>query len=349
MRPRAALAAALALCLCLAAPASARRRGHGRRRRAPDAMELLRRTLKPRAASYEGVLSVELFEHGFVSSRRVAVRFRRPGLYRRELLDASGRPAQVVVSDGKREWIYERASNRVWENAAPDPDVKRLGPDDAFDLIAANYEAVAGATAPVAGRSCWLVELRSRSDGHLQRRLWIDRRTKLVLASEDFRPGGGLAASSRFESLRFPGYQSKKLFRFVVPPGAKIARGLDPDYKSLGEAKAASGMQPKVPSWLPSGYVFESLDVLPRSGHKIIHYRFSDGVNVLSLFQCPPKVRLDFGTLKTAQSVRVGSGDGTLAWTEEGQALGWEQGRLHFLLVGPLSGDTLVRVADSVR
>jgi hypothetical protein len=69
---------------------------------------------------------------------------------------------------------------------------------------------------------------------------------------------------------------------------------------------------------------------------------------VLSLFQCPPKVKLDFGS-KSASAVRVGSEDGTLAWTQEGQALGWEQGRSRFLLVGPLAADTLVRIAGSIR
>jgi hypothetical protein len=87
---------------------------------------------------------------------------------------------------------------------------------------------------------------------------------------------------------------------------------------------------------------------MPRGTLKIIHYRFSDGINVLSLFQCPPKVRLDFGA-KAAAAVRVGSEDGTLAWTQEGQALGWEQGRSRFLLVGPLSADALVRIGASIR
>lgn len=334
---------ALLLALALSLPAHARRAAAP-----PDAAELLRKTLEPTAASYEGVMVVEVFEHGLSSAKRVSVRFQRPGLYRREVLDASGQPAQVVVSDGKQEWVYDKARRRVWQGEVPDPEVKRLGPDDEFDLLTDNYDVRAGATSPVAGRSSWLLELRARADGRLQRRLWVDRKTGLVLASEDYRPQGERASASRFESLSFPHRQAKKLFKFAPPAGVAVVKRGDPGYLSLGDAKAASGMEPRTPDWLPSGYVFESLDVMPRGAFKIIHYRFSDGINVLSLFQCPPKVKLDFGA-KTASAVRVGAEDGTLAWTQEGQALGWEQGRSRFLLVGPLSAEALVRIAVSVR
>jgi outer membrane lipoprotein-sorting protein len=333
----------LLLSLSLSLPACARRAAVP-----PDAEQLLRKSLEPSAASYEGVMVVEVFEKDFSSVKHVAVRFQKPGLYRREVLDAAGQPVQVVVSDGKQEWVYDKARNRVWQGESPDPEVKRLGPDDEFDLLTDNYDVRAVSTSPVAGRSSWLLELRARADGRLQRRLWVDRKTGLVLASEDYRPQGERASSARFETLSFPHRQSKKLFKFSSPPGAALVKRGDPGYLSLGEAKTASGMEPRTPVWLPSGYVFESLDVLPRGAFKIIHYRFSDGINVLSLFQCPPKVKLDFGA-KSAAAVRVGSEDGTLAWTQEGQALAWEQGRSRFLLVGPLSADALVRIAVSVR
>src|SRR5262249_5924660 len=102
------------------------------------------------------------------------------------------------------------------------------------------------------------------------------------------------------------------------------------------------------PAWLPSGYVFESLDVVPRGGRKILHFRFSDGVNVLSLFQCPPHVQLDFGG-ENAKKVELPMGEATTAWTPEGRVLGWSRGSSRFLLVGPLSPETLARVAESVR
>lgn len=339
---RAALLAAALLC---AVPSFAARR----KAAPPDAAELLRRSLAPTAASYEGLMTVEVFENGRGTTKQVAVRWQKPGLWRREVLDADGKPAQTAVSDGKREWIHDAARARVWEGEPADPDVKRLSPDDEFDLLTENYEVTAGTAAlTVAGRSCWPVELRARAEGRLQRRLCVDKRTGLALSTQDFRPQGELASSARFERLTFPRRQAKALFKFTPPEGAKVVKRLDADYKALEDAKSSSGMDPKTPGWLPPGYVFESLDVLPRGGSRIIHYRYSDGVNVLSLFQCPPKLKLDFGA-KTAQTLRLDGAEGTLAWTQEGRALGWEKSRARFLLVGPLSAEQMRRVADSVR
>ena len=335
-------AAAACALLLLVSPAWARRKPA-----APDAAALLRRTLAPSAGSYEGQMRVEVFAGGLSSVKEISVRFQR-GLYRREVLDGAGNPAQVAVSDGKTEWIYDKPRNKVWVGEPADPGLKRLGPDDEFDLLTDNYDVSASTAEPVAGRACWLLALRARADGRLQRRLWVDRKTGLVLATEDFRPQGGLASSARFERLSFPRRQPKKLFRFETPPGATVVKRLDADFMALEQAKTAAGVEPKTPAWLPPGYVFESLDVLPRGGSRIVHYRFSDGINVLSLFQCPSKLKLDFGAT-AAQTVRLDAGEGTLAWTQEGQALGWEKGRSRFLLVGPLSGETLRRIADSVR
>ncbi len=334
--------APLALALLLAAaPVWARRS------KMPAATDLLRRSLQPSAGSYEGRMRVEIFAGGISSVKLIAVRFQK-GMYRREVLDAAGQVVQLAVSDGKKEWIYDKARNKAWVGEPADPDLKRLGPDDEFDLLTDNYEVTASSSEPVAERACWRLELRARTDGRLQRRLWVDRKTGLVLASEDYRPQGGLTSSARFEKLSFPRRQSKKLFRFQPPPGVAVAKRQDNDFLALEQAKSAGGVEPKTPAWLPPGYVFESLDVLPRGGSRIVHYRFSDGINVLSLFQCPAKVKLDFGAT-SAQTVRLDAGEGTLAWTQEGQALGWEKGRSRFLLVGPLSGETLRRIADSVR
>jgi hypothetical protein len=69
---------------------------------------------------------------------------------------------------------------------------------------------------------------------------------------------------------------------------------------------------------------------------------------VLSLFQCPPHVKLDFGG-QDAKVVSLPIGRATTAWTPEGRVLGWESGRSKFLLVGPLSPEALAHVAESVR
>jgi outer membrane lipoprotein-sorting protein len=307
----------------------------------PEAIDILRQAMEPEVPAYEGRVRV--------GTKELRVRYEPPGLYRREILDAEGKPVQVVISDGKTEWIYDKARHKVWQGEASDPDDKRLGLDEECDLLKANYDVAISSSDRVARRAVWLLSLRSHFDGALRRRLWVDQKTGLVLKSQVFAADGSLASDMEFQTAVFPKKaQSAHFFEFSPPRGAQLVKRAEPDFMALDEAQTASGMDPRTPAWLPSGYVFESLDVLPRGGRNIIHYRYSDGVNVLSLFQCPARFKLDFGG-RDGREVSLASGTGTMARTAEGNVLGWTDGPSQFVLVGAVPADALERVAGSIR
>ena len=113
-------------------------------------------------------------------------------------------------------------------------------------------------------------------------------------------------------------------------------------------ARAETSLTPQAPAWLPAGYAYKSLDILPYHGKKIINYHFSDGVHVLSLFQCPPRLRLDFGT-KDREAVRVAGGKGFFSKSAQGNVLGWSVKGARLVLIGPLAREDLLKVAESVR
>jgi outer membrane lipoprotein-sorting protein len=315
----------------------------------PDALAVLRASLEPPQAPYSAELSVERREgpEGKVLARRLAVRFSPPDLYRREILGPTGETLQLIVEDGRNEWIYDPARRKVWQGEPADPLFKRFGPEEEFDRLSENYDVAIATGEPVAGRSTWLLTLRARSDGALARRLWVDRRSSLLLRTEAFRPDGSAADSMRFGRLQFEPPQDRELFRFSPPSGSTVVKRVEPDYLALDEAKAA-GVEPRLPAWLPSGYVFESLDVMAKGRHNIVHYRFSDGIEVLSLFQCPPRVRLNLGA-RLSRRVKLSVGRGYRTRTAEGNVLSWSSGGWRFVLVGSASDETLKRVAESVR
>ncbi len=345
MRPRRAAQLAVVLAAALGVPARARWR---RAPAPPDAMAALARAAAPEVSSYAGRLRVEVYGQGVSEPRELRVRFQAPDRYRREILDGDGRVVILIVSDGATEWIYDKSKGKVWEGEASGTGQRQFGSQDALELIRANYDAKVANGPKVARRKTWIVSLRSKADHKLKRRLWLDRKTGLILRSEEFLPDGSLSSSMAFSKIAFNRRQKEAAFRFKPPRGAVVVRRLEPDPVSLGQAKAASGMDPRLPAWLPPGYVFESLDVLPRGGRNIIHYRFSDGINVVSLFQCPPHVRLDLGP-KAGQTVQLGSGPGVLEWTNEGEVLGWSSGADKFVLIGPIGSSDLERIADSIR
>jgi negative regulator of sigma E activity len=175
----------------------------------------------------------------------------------------------------------------------------------------------------------------------------VDRRSFLLLRAEARRSDGTLGDAMRMTRLRLGAAQDQALFRFSPPAGSTVVARAEPDYLALDEAKAA-GFAPRLPTWLPSGYVFESLSIIPKGRRSVVHYRFSDGLSVLSLFQCPPRVRLDLGA-RLNRRVKLSSGRGYATRTAEGSVLSWNSGGWRFVLVGPASDETLRRVAESVR
>jgi len=315
----------------------------------PDALTVLRASLEPPHEPYTAELTVERREGapGQAVSRRLAVRFSPPDLYRREILGPAGETLQLVVEDGRTEWIYDPARRKVWQGEPSDPLFKRFGPEEEFDRLSGNYDVAIATGDQVTGRSTWLLTLRARSDGALARRLWVDRKSSLLLRTEAFRSDGSPADAMGFTRLQLGAPQDRTLFRFSPPAGSTVVKRAEPDYLALDEAKAA-GIEPRLPAWLPSGYVFESLDVMAKGRRNVVHYRFSDGIEVISLFQCPPRVRLSLGArLSRRVKLSVGRGYGTRA--AEGNVLSWNSGGWRFVLVGSVSEETLKRMAESVR
>jgi hypothetical protein len=150
-----------------------------------------------------------------------------------------------------------------------------------------------------------------------------------------------------FTRVKFVVKQDAAQFVFSPPPGVVVVQRTAPDYLALDEAKAA-GLEVKLPEWLPSGYVFESLDVMTKGKSRIVHCRFSDGLSVLSLFEGPGRMRLDFGG-RQKKRVKLSMGRVTLAETAEGNVLAWTSKGRRYILVGAVSVPALEKMAESVK
>lgn len=325
--------------LCATAPAA----------EPPDASEILHSTELARTAPYAGEVSVVTWYGKRTRARELLVDFAPPNRFRREIVDHSGYTAQIIVSDGKTEWFFDRAHRRVWKSAPADADYKILGPEEEFDLMAQNYSTRVSGEDTVAGRPCWVVELQAQKDAHAVRRLWIDKQHGLILQAKSFQIDGTLASTMRFVKIDFPKSLEPDLFQFTPPVGTTVVKSaLKPRYLELEDARTASGIGPRHPRWLPSGYVFESVNVMPYKGSTFLHFRYSDGIDALSLFQCPSGVRLDFGDLPS-EKVKVDSVRAWLSFGPDGKILEWPQHGQRFVLVGNLPLETLRRVAESVQ
>lgn len=312
-----------------------------------DALAVLRRSLEAAAVPYEGQVHVASGAGAQAREATVSVRYQSPQRYRREISDRRGFPTATIVSDGRSEWVYDRRRRMAWRGEPADADYKLLDPDEELELLSRNYEFRLAGREAVAGLPCDVLELRSR-DGRLAQRLWSERARGLILRRESFSHDGRAGSRMRFLRVRLPARHSAEDFEFHPPAGVRVLEsGLKPDYMGLEEAAQATGMTPRPPAWLPPGYMFESVNLLPHKGATMLHYRYSDGADVLSLFQCPRGVRLDLGRA-ASEPARVGGSRGRLWVGPDGKVLEWSAGD-RFALVGALRLEELRRVAESVE
>ncbi|HVC08331.1 MAG TPA: sigma-E factor regulatory protein RseB domain-containing protein [Elusimicrobiota bacterium] len=312
----------------------------------PDPLEALRKSLEGPAVPYQGEVKIQNHarQSREISSVVMNVFWANDSHYHREIKDKAGNLRQVIVADGGNEWIYDPEDRKAWKG--PIPADSRGEIESELRLISANYAVKISPGRRIAGRPTWLIEFKSRATGALARRLWLDRQYWLSLESELFRPNRKVGSSMRFTSVSFNPELPKTLFAFKPPAGWQIIPRLAPRKISPENGSAAGGAR-ELPAWLPSGYAFESEDALRGGKNPVWHDRFSDGINVLSLFQCSDEVQLDFGTTG-AEPVQMASTHAKLAWTQDGLVLSWSRGGRRFVLIGPLDLTAIERVAESV-
>lgn len=309
----------------------------------PAADTVLRSMLAPTAAPYEAELELR-------SAGRAPAKLRETagsgGRTRRELLGPDGKPALVAVFDGKHEWVHDLRKQRLWKSGADwNPG---LSADAESAVIAENYELRLEPGRPMLGRKVWLLELVSRASGELRRQLWIDRENGLLLRSKLLRAGGGLASETAVKKLALGARIDEKLLAFTPAKGQVPSERLAAEPSELELTRKESGLEPSLPTWLPGGFVFDDIESVPYGRKKMLHARFSDGLDAVSLFQLPPRSRPNFGKA-AVETLKLGDGKGQLAWLPEGHALSWTRDGRRFLLVGPLGAETLKRIAESVR
>lgn len=312
---------------------------------APDGLELMRRAGEPPRQAYAALVAVSE-ARGKVKERLVSVSAWPSGRVTREVSGPSGTVERVIAVDGDLEWVCWPAKKTCRRRALPDPLARRFAPDEELDRAAENYAVSVSTAAPLLGRKTWLVEVRWKTDGALRRRLWLDRERGLVLKAQRYGPDGQALSTMELRTLERPAAAQPP--RFSPPQGYRVLEGVEPEFLELEEARASSGLDPRAAQWVPPGFVLESVDVLKPGSKPVIHYRYSDGLSVLSLFQAPPRTRLSFKG-RTRENVKVaGAQRATATRAAEGLVLAWSRRGHRFVLVGEAGLETLRKVAESV-
>jgi outer membrane lipoprotein-sorting protein len=329
---------AAAALLAAIAPAAARAAA------TPDPVALLDSTLAPPAVPYQGHVTVTQWFGKQTRSEEMRVFVKPPDKIRREFLAPDGTVTRVSVSDGDEESVFLVRAGKTIVGDAVHSYEKVLPPDVERDTLLSNYELSASTADKVAGRPTWRLTMKPRLEGKPWEVLWVDQETKVVLRSRRYIPKRSSASRAQFDSFDARKPQDDALFEVASATSGVIeARGLAPEFLTLEQLNRASGGQARLPASLPGGFIFESADVLPVRGRKVLHARYTDGLIVISLFQTDRKVKIPKGGIISSAGLHL---PGVLRASSAGKLIQWGGGRRYYTLMGDVSREL---VADIIK
>jgi outer membrane lipoprotein-sorting protein len=247
----------------------------------------------------------------------VEIAYRRPR-FRRMVFLTPPLKGVTVLDDGERTVRLDPDSARVVVGRtaeAPERRAKRKA------LLERNYLARMTGEETVAGRRTYRIELRPRHPGNPWKRLWVDRVTKILLASEDYDGAGRLTRKSRVESIEFDYSEpkgslkpSEELVKHAKPEPADENEIVPP-----GKISKAVGFQVLRPTYMPPGYQLEAAFVYScQCGCRVpaARLQYGDGLNTISVLQCGHLCHhvsaCGSRGLPQGQGVRVVSGENTI-------------------------------------
>lgn len=227
-----------------------------------------------------------------------------------------------------------------------------------FALAMSNYRGAWLKTDNVSGRTCNVVELRRKKPLKNARgpfkRLWIDTQSGLTLRTDAFNCNGDLVLRSVLSNVKVDAKMPTQAF---VAPSQMIgiARRTSWTNQETGsdraKVRAATGIAPPQPSWLPEGFAFDSVGMhntsLAKGATTAALARYSDGLNVVTIFAFktakPAASQSESAFASGAKSPTISCifGAGTMAMRETPDGLS-------LIAIGDLPTPMLTRILDSV-
>lgn len=269
-----------------------------------------------------------------------------PGRQRQEVLAPPDMAGELVIDNGHTRWHYSPRTGRV--DIAPSSYGLRRS-DQNERLLERNFQLRVIRLEAVAGRPATVVELRPRYQARMSQRLWLDTATGIPLRVQRINPQGAVIETNEFRHLVAPTAVAPSDFEFALPARAKVTSSVQMVAmgRSLADLKVPLPFGVRMPGYLPPGFEVMYVQLFETHGVRSIHWRLSDGLDTLSLFQTSrdheaqrPEGAQDMA-LPNATGYMVGHG-----WHH---MLCWDSSAGSFSLVGDLSPEELKRVAASTK
>jgi outer membrane lipoprotein-sorting protein len=335
---------------------------------------LIASELADQRLSYSGTKVIRAYKPGEATptmERRVRVWHRAPDQTRVEVVSPADRTGMVMLDTGSDSWMFSPRHQR-WR------PVPHRSSHARPELLLRNYIVEIAGKTRIAGRHAFMLRVIARRPGNPSKTVWVDSKTKVPLKQELFDLEGRLLVASEFREIQIEPSIPANLFTVPVEARQPLPKpgslALRPGVAEVGGEQRVAGIQFVPPRYVPPGYVLVVRMRYHRPGFAFAHYRYSDGLNTISLFQ---ERRSGNGERREGPRELAQAGAaGALPWrpgdrskTRDGRRNGRSfpirdeattgsvscgnrliimRGDTRYILVGNISATQLQRMADSI-
>lgn len=315
---------------------------------AADARDLVMAASRPPTASFQGRRMVVNWYGQESQAQEFLVYYRAPGLWRQEILSPTGGVERIVLQRDGWEWIYDPNEKTLVRRSPATLKAGNVDSEGLLGLLLGNYALKSrGRKELLNGHAAQRVELIPRHAGGPRRILWVDPERGIVLKTKQLTANGSLVSETHFMELDVDVVPDQDLF---VPPEASPGNVVDEAPRESVPGPAAVEVEgfhdlPWIKK-LPQGFVMDHVTLIPLGKDNALHFRYVDGLSVLSFFISPRPIEEDAGSVPL---LSVGHDDPTFSFSSPiGNILRWEQSGLYCLLVGDLEPDHLRTVRKTL-
>lgn len=237
------------------------------------------------------------------------------------------------MTEGDRSYTYVPARHTALVTEAS----RLLSTKDRVALLLRNFTATCVGAENVAGRYTYVIDLSSRYDGRPSKKLWIDPEHFTVLRAQDFSASRELRGTMEMDRVVFGAKIDPKTFSDAPRTQMLCKSGYS---KALF---AGLGFEVNLPKYLPRGYWIEGYHLLNSTcgcQHHSAQLTYTDGLNVISVFQTPRMV--------CCKSCNMGNkcDDQNCGIATMGQV---KRADKTIVVVGDLLPEEINKIAESVR
>jgi len=237
-----------------------------------------------------------------------------------------------------------------------------------MDVLSKNYEIQKGDSVDkIAGYETVFFSIEPNFEDRPTLRIWLEKESGITLRFERINKYGQMQYLQVSTQISFDLNEVDRILgKLVEDKTPNVPKGKARKTLSFPEAEKVFGQKPVLPNYLPAGFELHQIEPmrLPRTTATTLHFRYTDGFLMFSLFEetgrrsgifsrfRPQRSKNgrgnDRGRNRKEEKIEIGGKSIRVIKLRHAQVYRWIENDINLRLIGDLSRSEMVRIIESI-